>query len=307
MTDNKELIPGMNDIMNHIKKLEKENKELKEVNKTLNNYNEANIKLRQEREDENNILRDLLQNRMPATCIAETTYQPILDENEKLKEQNNKLLLKETKTHNENVSLKSEIKELKEERDGEAEYIIETKIEDGDLFTNIYVKNIEEQLEANIKLRQEKEDEIQELEEDLKPLNDEMSGMTGVCDYKDVVDYINADRAIIKELKEQQKWFEEKNGNGISVAIKELNEEVEQNQKWFEEINELIGAKSEDPSVVAVAEYVKGMKIVDNELSKARKYERFLEYKLEQENIDYLIPDNYEEKDYDGSSEEEDN
>ena len=153
--------------------------------------------------------------------------------------------------------------------------------------------------------------QLQELEEDLKPLNDEMSGMTGVCDYKDVVDYINADRAIIKELKEQvnqqQKWFEEKNGNGISVAIKELNEEVEQNQKWFEEINELIGAKSEDPSVVAVAEYVKGMKIVDNELSKARKYERFLEYKLEQENIDYLIPDNYEEKDYDGSSEEEDN
>jgi len=30
MTDNKELIPGMNDIINHIKKLEKENKELKE-------------------------------------------------------------------------------------------------------------------------------------------------------------------------------------------------------------------------------------------------------------------------------------
>ena len=232
MTDNKqtkqgELIPGMTDVINHIKKLEKENKELKEVNKTLNNYNEANIKLRQEREDENNILRDLLQNRMPATCIAETTYQPILDENEKLKEQNNKLLLKETKTHNENVSLKSEIKELKEERDGEAEYIIETKIEDGDLFTNIYVENIEEQLE--------------------------------------------------------------------------------QQQKWFEEINELIGAKSEDPTLCSVAEYVKGMKIVDNELSKARKYERFLEYKLEQENIDYLIPDNYEEKDYDGSSEEEDN
>ena len=159
MTDNKELIPGMTEIMNHIKELEKENKELKEANKMLNNYNEANIKLRQEKED---------------------------------------------------------------------------------------------------------------------------------------------------EIEQNQKWFEEKNGNGISVAIKELNEEVEQNQKWFEEINELIGAKSEDPSVVAVEEYVKQMKIVDNELSKARKYERFLEYKLEQENIDYLIPDNYEERDYDGSSEEED-
>ena len=36
---------------------------------------------------ENEILRDLLQNRMPTGCIAETTYQPILDENEKLKEE----------------------------------------------------------------------------------------------------------------------------------------------------------------------------------------------------------------------------
>ena len=39
-----DLIPGMTEIMDHIKKLEKENK-------MLNNYNEANIKLRQEKED----------------------------------------------------------------------------------------------------------------------------------------------------------------------------------------------------------------------------------------------------------------
>ena len=49
MTD---LIPGMTEIMDHIKKLEAENKELKKANKLLNSYNEANIKLRQEKEDE---------------------------------------------------------------------------------------------------------------------------------------------------------------------------------------------------------------------------------------------------------------
>jgi len=139
MTDNKELIPGMTEIMDHIKKLERENKELKEANKMLNNYNEANIKLRQEKEDE----------------------------------------------------------------------------------------------------------------------------------------------------------------------IKELKEENQQQQKWFEEINELLEAKAEDPAVESVKEYVRKMKIVDNELSKARKYERFLEYKLDKENIDYTVPDDYEERDYDGSSSEE--
>ncbi len=127
MTDNKELIPGMTEIMDHIKKLERENKELKEANKMLNNYNEANIKLRQEKEDE------------------------------------------------------------------------------------------------------------------------------------------------IEELKEVNEFMD----SGIDKRDKEI-----ENLK-------------------------KQMKIVDNELSKARKYERFLEYKLDKENIDYTVPDDYEERDYDGSSSEE--
>jgi cell division septum initiation protein DivIVA len=41
----------------------------------------------EELKQEAEVLRDLLQNRMPTGCIAETTYQPILDENEKLKEE----------------------------------------------------------------------------------------------------------------------------------------------------------------------------------------------------------------------------
>ena len=40
-----------------------------------------NAQLRQE----NSMLRDLIQNKLPVGCIAETTYQPTLDENEKLK------------------------------------------------------------------------------------------------------------------------------------------------------------------------------------------------------------------------------
>jgi len=42
--------------------------------------------LYEQSQEENSMLRDLLQNRMPTGCIAETTYQPILKENEKLKE-----------------------------------------------------------------------------------------------------------------------------------------------------------------------------------------------------------------------------
>ena len=50
---------------------------------------------------ENEILRDLLQNRNHVLGVEEPTYQPILDENEKLKEEIKKL--------------KEEIKKLKEE------------------------------------------------------------------------------------------------------------------------------------------------------------------------------------------------
>ena len=44
--------------------------------------------------------------------------------------------------------------------------------------------------------------EIDEFEEDFKPLHEYMSGMTGVCNCKDVVDYIERLKKEIKELKE---------------------------------------------------------------------------------------------------------
>jgi len=55
---------------------------IKEI-KTRDLYFEEIKELKQEKE----ILKDLLQERIPQGCIAETTYQPILDENEQLKEE----------------------------------------------------------------------------------------------------------------------------------------------------------------------------------------------------------------------------
>ena len=70
-----------------------------EINKkNMLRFIEENKKLKQDvlkkdkLEMDNSILRDLLQNRMPTGCIAETTYQPILDENEKMQDQKDDLL-----------------------------------------------------------------------------------------------------------------------------------------------------------------------------------------------------------------------
>jgi FtsZ-binding cell division protein ZapB len=68
-----------------------------------------------ETENENSMLRDLLQNRMPAGAIAETTYQPILDENEELKETNEKITEENSEYIAANHELEKEIKQLKEQ------------------------------------------------------------------------------------------------------------------------------------------------------------------------------------------------
>ncbi len=217
-----DLIPGMTEIMDHIKKLEKENKELKEANKMLNNYNEANIKLRQEKEDEIEELEEKI------TCL-------------------------ESDSHNE-VSL--------------AQY-----------------EDLQEDYKA--------------LEAKLEKLNKE-SGMDIIADCVELDTNNYNVEDIVKVIDDMENNIIKKNVEKLSLE-KQLN----QQQKWFEEINKLLEAEAEDPSVVVVEEYIKKMKIVDNELSKARKYERFLEYRLDQESIDYLIPDDYEERDFEGSSSEE--
>ena len=285
-----DLIPGMTEIMDHIKKLEKENKELKaevsvykdetddyvselfdilnvedidditpavkklkEANKMLNSYNEANIKLRQEKEDE---------------------IQELQIEYDQLKEDVDEY--KNEKKHNE-----SEIQELEEK---------------------ITCLESDSHNEVSMAEYEDLQEDYKALEAKLEKLNKE-SGMDIIADCVelDTDNYTVED--IVKVIDDMETNMVKKNVEKLSLE-KQLN----QQQKWFEEINQLLEAEAEDPSVVVVEEYVKKMKIVDNELSKARKYERFLEYRLDQESIDYLIPDDYEERDFDGSSsEEEDN
>ena len=285
-----DLIPGMTEIMDHIKKLEKENKELKaevsvykdetddyvselfdilnvedidditpavkklkEANKMLNSYNEANIKLRQEKEDE---------------------IQELQIEYDQLKEDVDEY--KNEKKHNE-----SEIQELEEK---------------------ITCLESDSHNEVSMAEYEDLQEDYKALEAKLEKLNKE-SGMDIIADCVelDTDNYTVED--IVKVIDDMETNMVKKNVEKLSLE-KQLN----QQQKWFEEINQLLEAEAEDPSVVVVEEYVKKMKIVDNELSKARKYERFLEYRLDQESIDYLIPDDYEERNFEGSSsEEEDN
>ena len=69
-------------------------------------------KLYEHSQQENSILRDLLQDRMPMGCIAETTYQPILDENEKLEEELEELKGDHEELTKENQKLEKENDEL---------------------------------------------------------------------------------------------------------------------------------------------------------------------------------------------------
>ncbi len=81
--------------MKQVHKLNKENKKLKE-----------NVK---ELKQENSMVRDLLQNRVPVGCIAETTYQPILEKNEGLREQVAELKHQLTNLQMNHIDMKCEI------------------------------------------------------------------------------------------------------------------------------------------------------------------------------------------------------
>ena len=124
MKEHKQFKEKVETLQEKVKTLNEENDELREEIASFENSNE-------ELENETEILKDLLQNRMPVGCIAETTYQPILDENETLKEENVKLTCwlatahenADANIHNEsagliiqeNDKLKAEIDELKAE------------------------------------------------------------------------------------------------------------------------------------------------------------------------------------------------
>ena len=92
--------------------------EIKELKEDIEKLKKENNKLKEESDEAKEFLMDL------GDIIEEYGHsrdeqvdlflEQTLKENKKLKEENNKLLLKETQTNNENVSIKSEIEELKE-------------------------------------------------------------------------------------------------------------------------------------------------------------------------------------------------
>ena len=113
-----DIIPGMTEVMDYIKKQEEEIKTLEDIHsgdmkivkmlkEMWNEEQEKNKKLREEIEH----LEERAVNDYNTRMKRE---EELKEENKKLKEENNKLLLKETQTNNENVSIKSEIEELKE-------------------------------------------------------------------------------------------------------------------------------------------------------------------------------------------------
>ena len=80
----------------------------------------------------------------------------------------------------ENALLRKELQEVKEEFAG---------------WKSSYDDDIRE-------ARAEGIDELKELKEQLEPLQDAMDGWTGVCDYKDVVDYVETEKHRIQERDE---------------------------------------------------------------------------------------------------------
>jgi len=242
------------------------------------------------------------------------------------------------KLEKENKELKAEVSVYKDETDDYVSELFDIlNVEDIDDITPA-VKKLKEANkmlnsynEANIKLRQEKEDEIQELEEKITCLESDSHNEVSQAQYDDLQEDYKALEAELEKLKKESgldiiadcveldtdnykiedivKVIDDMENNIIKKNVEKLSleKQVNQQQKWFEEINQLLEAEAEDPSVVVVKEYVRKMEIVDKNLNQSLKYGTFLEYKLDKENIDYSIPDDYEERSYENdTSEEED-
>jgi len=144
-----------------------ENKKIKELmTHTAEEYNKGctdRYKLKQE----NSMLRDLLQDRMPVGCIAETTYQPTLDENEKLKEEIEKL----KKQKRNLVEGSRKVRKLESEshqNQKKGDYIMKLEEENKELKAKI--DDLEGRLEDVDHIAGEWEDQVEELKEDYKSM-----------------------------------------------------------------------------------------------------------------------------------------
>ena len=174
-----------------------------------------------ELKQENSMLRDLLQDRMPVGCIAETTYQPILEENENLKEEVEKL--------------KEENKKLQELTDG-----IMNESNTGHIQgTNAYEKFCQAMCELNYdeKWITEHKEENKKLKWDCEQMGKSPWVGTPACDK--MLKLIGEN----KELKEENKKLKEEGGTNqrratIYEYMSEFMEKSDSYGAYFDYIRE---------------------------------------------------------------------
>lgn len=157
-------------------------------------------KLYEESQEENSMLRDLLQNRMPTGCIAETTYQPVLEENEKLKERV--------------FELEKEFEEVKKERDIFKGLHKITRCKKVGFMNMKASEDFDKLKEENEKLKSLKQSEINEIvksdEGTMKLYGDLAKLMSDNEKLKNLIKILDQ-REEVKKLKEENKELKECN------------------------------------------------------------------------------------------------
>ena len=186
-----------------------------------------------------------------------------------LKEENNKLLLKETQTHNENVSLKSKIEGLEERTEllstiaRMVTEVSEKKDErNGELFEKV-IEGIEENTELKVKIMKleqfpevalasvlaVKENEIEELKEEIKESGGQWAACVAEKDKR--IDELQENLQKSKNHREHRlhnklkKEIEELKEGGLkalsvaSIQVDLMKKLKEENKKLKEEIKEL--------------------------------------------------------------------
>tara|TARA_R110002096_G_scaffold30119_1_gene90107 strand:+ start:150 stop:674 length:525 start_codon:yes stop_codon:yes gene_type:complete len=150
---------------------------------------------------ENSVLRDLLQQKMPVGCIAETTYQPTLDENEKLKEENAKLKQENKKLQGDRcilTKLKERVEYCEGIMDGHDDEMLEEK-----RWSDEKSQTIKEAYQENKKLKAELNDFVSVFDgntsmKKMKEENDKLK--TWISEFADFFDHDENHKGIYKKI-----------------------------------------------------------------------------------------------------------
>ena len=222
MTDNKELIPGMTDIVNHIKKIEKENKELKEK---LEDKKDKITLLKQENDE----LKEEIN-----VWIKE--QKGLSEENKELKEyvkininlrqikeiENEKLKKLDTEAVDIISKLNQEKEELKEENEAKDEQIAELEEE---VSSAIAPENVCDWIQDDGEYKVMKTEEVNTLKEEIEGLRNKLDIATEerMAEMKKINIFYD---------KKKKEWEED---------IEKLKEEVEKALEYKKKLQDIIG------------------------------------------------------------------